>query len=265
MLRASKANVCSCVRRGFTLIELIAVVAIIGILLSLVSPLVSTARKHARQADCRSNLRQFGIALTVYRADYNGKNPDWMSSLYPKYIDNLECFICKSDKKHGEGEVIPMEVCSGSEKSVTDFNPELVDNSSRSSRPSSQNPSGNVEANSYSYEFSGESCSWDHDLLHDRDGDGTVTWGEAKEWQLAHGDKASERSSETIPYAASRMPIIRCWHHYGEGRLRGHVQNSDGSRGNISNDEYMTLNVAYAGNVFVAPPWWEGCLEPGEK
>ena len=27
---------------------------------------------------------------------------------------------------------------------------------------------------------------------------------------------------------------------------------------------YMTINVAYAGNVFVGPLWWEGTIHPGE-
>jgi hypothetical protein len=29
--------------------------------------------------------------------------------------------------------------------------------------------------------------------------------------------------------------------------------------------QYITLNVAYAGNVFVGPPWGEGTIHPGES
>jgi hypothetical protein len=67
------------------------------------------------------------------------------------------------------------------------------------------------------------------------------------------------------PYSTSRMPIIRCWHHYAESRTIGYLKNKDGSRSEtLSYNQPLTLNVAYAGNVFTAPPWWEGRAEPGE-
>jgi prepilin-type N-terminal cleavage/methylation domain-containing protein/prepilin-type processing-associated H-X9-DG protein len=52
------------IRRGFTVIELLVVISIIGILVGLLMPAIFSARESARTATCSNNLRQFGVNFT---------------------------------------------------------------------------------------------------------------------------------------------------------------------------------------------------------
>jgi prepilin-type N-terminal cleavage/methylation domain-containing protein/prepilin-type processing-associated H-X9-DG protein len=54
-------------RRAFTIIELLVVISIIGILIGLTMPVLSTVQRQARKVGCASNLRQIGIAITQYQ------------------------------------------------------------------------------------------------------------------------------------------------------------------------------------------------------
>ncbi|BDI30345.1 hypothetical protein CCAX7_23960 [Capsulimonas corticalis] len=60
---------------GFTLIELLVVIAVISILAALLFPTFFAAREKARSAACSSNLRQIGMAMSMYMEDSDGLYP----------------------------------------------------------------------------------------------------------------------------------------------------------------------------------------------
>jgi prepilin-type N-terminal cleavage/methylation domain-containing protein len=70
-------------RGGFTLVELLVVVAIIGALVALLLPAVQAARDAARSMQCKSNLRQVGLALQTYA--------DTFRTFPPGKIENGRC------------------------------------------------------------------------------------------------------------------------------------------------------------------------------
>ena len=63
-------------RKGaFTLIELLVVMVIIALLVGLLLPALGRAREEARKTQCRSNLRQIGLAMMMYTNDNHGWTP----------------------------------------------------------------------------------------------------------------------------------------------------------------------------------------------
>jgi len=60
-------------QRGFTLLELLAVIATIAILAALLLPVLSKAKIKAQQTTCLSNLRQQGYGWSMFAADNNGR------------------------------------------------------------------------------------------------------------------------------------------------------------------------------------------------
>jgi prepilin-type N-terminal cleavage/methylation domain-containing protein/prepilin-type processing-associated H-X9-DG protein len=92
--------------RAFTLIELLVVIAIIAILAAILFPVFAQAREKARQSSCLSNLKQMGLAISMYAQDWEGypmmSSPSdavprtrWPDYVYP-YVKNQQLFICPS-------------------------------------------------------------------------------------------------------------------------------------------------------------------------
>jgi len=108
-------------RSGFTLIELLVVIAIIAILAAILFPVFQGARERGKMGQCVSNLRQIGICLQSYIADWNDRYPPsrfradnsgeapvqkphphwrtWKEAIWP-LVKNKQVWICASNEAY---------------------------------------------------------------------------------------------------------------------------------------------------------------------
>jgi prepilin-type N-terminal cleavage/methylation domain-containing protein len=101
-----------CRSRGFTLVEVLIVVAILGILLAIAVPAFTNARNGARAKGCQYNLKQIYSAKERWAMDKN-KSPDDVpvqADLTPYYTHNVP--ICPAGGEYTLGRLQDIPICS---------------------------------------------------------------------------------------------------------------------------------------------------------
>lgn len=106
---------CAKTKHAFTLIELLVVISIIAVLIAMLLPALKNARAAARSVQCKQQLKQMGLALTLYADDYEGYFPAFRAShakgkvYWPIFLSDHymrmqlgnkrydEIFLCPSD------------------------------------------------------------------------------------------------------------------------------------------------------------------------
>lgn len=100
--------------KKFTLVELLIVVAVIGILVSLLLPALKSARDKAKEIGCANNLKQQSVGLLNYANDFNGWLPPtrvdtaschyyfWGNYINDNYLKSPGIFLCASHPSPSE-------------------------------------------------------------------------------------------------------------------------------------------------------------------
>jgi prepilin-type N-terminal cleavage/methylation domain-containing protein len=224
-------------KRAFTLVELLAVIAIIGVLAGLVFPAIQRAREKAKMAKCANNLKQFAHAIDLFKIE-EGDFPNWLSNLYPSYISSKESYICPGDYCT-EGDKSPYNDHTGADGGMPWWLSDRMefretDDTKNNSKADANHPRNReIEYCSYLYEFANVICpSWAPGF----------NWQEVRKQQLSGPNR--------IP---GPIPLIGCfWHQKRKGDSTNFVKGVKGAINVAAKEE----NIYYTdASVDVVKRW----------
>lgn len=263
--------------RCFTLVELLIVIAIMTIIAAIILPVMQEAKEAARGIACLSNMRQQGMAITMYKSDntdiYGYNYPPWLSRLNPNYLDSKGVFTCPCDPQNA----LPSQISYSETNYVEAFdtngqpskNPKKTDriynrglygkditkNPKKECQEDLNNPNPNVPQVSYMYDFNQAPYAW-YNSQNKLSGKNVKSWCQAKQDFIRgtnlnktdlcvndgkNPDKATDPwSRENLSKRLNYYPVVRCfWHIVNKKK----------------NDPIRNLSVS--GNVFYSNGKWE--------
>lgn len=230
--------------KAFTLIEMLVVIAIIGILAALIGNAVMNSLRTSRIASCMNNLKQNGNLVMTYRNDWDDRYPPWLSTA-SSGKENLGLFVCPLDDSGGaEGSrpdwITDTQYAETNDMPFSNFTP--ADQASLAAKCTGSRTSDNHQPCEayrvssfnkcgYLYEFNYAPCSW----YNGEDASPPdTTWQQAKLEELKN------------PTYRPFVPVVRCYFH--------NIQKDSG----MLADDDQILNLRNSGEVNNSPPtkWW---------
>jgi prepilin-type N-terminal cleavage/methylation domain-containing protein len=94
---------------GFSLIELLTVIAIIAVLASLLLTGIASAKRKSRTMTCTGNLHQFSLALNMFMDDSGGQRPSVDDLVSSRYLPSPQSLICPEDKTGNWGQLVQLD------------------------------------------------------------------------------------------------------------------------------------------------------------
>lgn len=92
-------------QKGFTLGELVVIIAIVFAIVVLLEPFARDIRARAERVECANNIRELGKALYLYAKEHQGKFPGTLEVLYKeKYLGDVRFVDCPATKHVGTPE-----------------------------------------------------------------------------------------------------------------------------------------------------------------
>ncbi len=197
------------IRRAFTLIELLIVIAVIMVLVGLLIPAASMVRTQAYTVKCMHNMQQIASVIEVYVQNDNGTYPGNFSELVAIYTLPTKILLCPLDPSHGADPNMGRALPSSSWQDYSRlYNMQHVLTSY--DFECSGNPDPNVcMANDIDFFYrdwkvSGKTLPTA----------GTVSWADCKAHEQQYGNLDPTTGQPGAPFPASCIPIIRCYHHW---------------------------------------------------
>ena len=248
-------------RRGFTLVEMLTVIAVITILAGFILGSLAKSKREARETECMNSMRNLALAAIMYRDDFSilpVPDPPWLSTMYGRSgATSKKVYVCTMDPYNGK-DTLPDGSQYNPRYMYIKLDPtafpyqETADTISNPYASWTGRPT-DLPGCSYLYEFNGApyrqyvvggACpSWAHDL----DGDGKCSWAEAKLGQMAGGDGYSCSPFDGTcppanwkPYSVGDFVMIRCY---------WHMQNKNGRK--------EVMNIAYDSRAFKSGVIWQ--------